>query len=185
MTSATQWLVDRDPNAEPLGDLSRDIRPLLALGRVRIGDTAYVRNSFAEGHKDAPGARSMTWRYYKRYVVPELHAVLRHASVETIAAYLGDDIVGWLAFSRGTGRVDAIHWAHTRYRIGDEGEPLRRRKVMTALLDAANLRRIAYTWRGGLGKHDHDGKTSDERLLPWLAARGQHAAYVPWDEWIA
>lgn len=161
----------------------------LSLGRLRRDDFAYARNSFAEGHKTAPGVESMSWRYYKRFIVPMLESVLRNERVEVAAAYLGADIVGWVAFSRGK-YVDALHWVHTRWKIGADGESLRRNcgrgggGIMTALLDYVELRnRLAYTWRGGKGKHDHDGLTMDERLLPWLASRGQHAAYLPWDEW--
>lgn len=174
MTSATQWLVERVESA-----------PVLALHvrAPRLADLPYIRNSFAEGHKGAPGVSSMTWRHYNRFIRPELDAVLIHPSVEIAAAYHGADIVGWVAYTRGQ-RVDAIHWVHTRYRIGED-EQLRRRGIATMLLDAVQLgQRLAYTWRGAVAKSDHDKRTLDERLLPWLVRRGQYATYLPWEEWI-
>ena len=179
MTSATHEVYDSAP-----------VLPL-SIGRLRRDDYAYARNSFSEGHKGAPGVESMSWRYYKRFIVPMLEQTLRHHETQLVAAYLGPDIVGWAAYSVGK-YVDAIHWVHTRWKIGTDGQPLRRNAgkhgggIMTTLLDAAQLKnRIVYTWRGAKGKHDHDGLTMDERLLPWLADRGQHAAYKPWEEWVA
>lgn len=157
--------------------LDLDIRPL------RTEDLGYARWSFAEGHKGAPGVASMTWRYYKRFIVPELERALTFATTEILGAYVGSTVVGWLAFARGK-RVSTVHWVHVRFQLGDGGQELRRRGVMTALLDAAELGdRIAYTFKGAAPKHRNDGKTMDERLLPWLQKRGQHAAYVPWEEW--
>lgn len=157
----------------------------IRLGTLRRDDFAYARNSFAEGHKRAPGVESMSWRYYKRFIVPMLEDVLRHERVEVLAAYLGADVVGWLAFSRGR-LVDAVHWVHTRWKVGADGAPLRRRGIMTLLLESAELKnRLAYTWKGARAEHDRDGLTMDERLLPWLSDRGQHAVYQPWEEWSA
>lgn len=156
----------------------------LALCRVRADDLPYVRNSFAEGHKGAPGVASMTWRPYKQYIVPVLNRVLAQPGVELRAAYLGQELVGWLALSRG-GRVDTIHWVHTKYQTRESGESMRRRGVMTALIDSAELgNRIVYTWRGAYATSNRDKRTVDERLVTWLAKRGQHAAYVPWEDWI-
>jgi hypothetical protein len=158
--------------------LSLDLRPL------RAEDYGYARWSFAEGHKGAPGVSSMTWRYYKRFIAPELERALTFPTTEILGAYLGGTVAGWLAFARGK-RVSTVHWVHVRFQLGDGGMELRRRGVMTALLDAADLGdRIAYTFKGSAPKHRKDGKTMDERLLPWLQRRGQHAAYVPWEQWI-
>lgn len=164
-------------NAKRTARLPLDIRP------PRLADLPYVRNSFAEGHKGAPGVSSMTWRHYNRFIRPQLSAVLSHPRVELAAAYIGADIVGWLAYTIGR-NVDAVHWAHTRFKVGDDGAPLRRRGVMTALFDAVELRRLEYTWRAGRHKDDRDKRTVDERLLPWLSRRGHHATYTPWESWI-
>lgn len=154
----------------------------LSIRRVAAADLPYVRGSFAEGHKGAPGLMSMTWRYYKRFIVPILDSVLVRDGTELLGAYAPDGtIVGWLAFARGR-RVATVHWVHTRWRIG-EGPELRRHGIMTALFDHAALGlRIAYTFKGAFPRH-RSGQTLDEKLLPWLSSRGQHAAYVPWEEW--
>lgn len=165
----------------------------ISIRRPAREDLAYIRGTFHEGHKGSPDTAGMTWRYFKRFIEPGLDAVLQRKDTELVAAYsdVAPIIVGWLAFHRGR-RVDTVHWAHTRYRISLphnqrhplDGEKLRRRRVLTQLLDAAQLKdRIAYTHKGAYAKHDHDGVTMDERLLPWLHARGQHAAYVPMEEW--
>lgn len=165
--------------------LASDAAPLAAeleLRPPRLADMPWLRNSFAEGHKDAPGVSGMSWRHYKLWIVPQLRAAL--ASADLIAAYLGPDIVGWIALNRGR-RADTVHWIHTRWRVGIDGEVLRRRGIATALLDAAQLKQhLAYTFRGAQPKHrEHAGAPMDERLLPWLRARGHHAAYLPWEEW--
>ena len=172
------------PPGHPLPAMADPTLLRYTIERARLDDMAYIRNSFAEGHKGAPGVASMTWRYYKRYIVPELNAALGRGDTQILAAYRRDGIVlGWIAFCRGR-TVDTVHWVHTRHAIADEGEQLRRRGVMTALLDAAKLKpRLCYTFRGAWPRHRSDGVTMDERLLPWLRSRGQHAAYVPWEEW--
>ena len=172
------------PTVEPL---AIDIR------RPRREDLAYIRGTFHEGHKNSPDTAGMTWRHYKRFVEPALDGALQRPDTELLAAYtpIAPIIVGWIAFHRGR-RVDTVHWVHARYRITlphnerhpMDGEVLRRRRIMTQLFDVAQLRdRIAYTHKGAYAKHDHDGQTMDERLLPWLARRGQHAAFVPMEEW--
>lgn len=172
------------PSAAP-APLAIDIRPL------RLADMGYAKWSIAEGHKGAPGVSSMSWRHYKRFIVPELERALVWPGTEILAAYIGDQVVGWLAFSRGK-RVSTVHWVHVRFQLGDGGQELRRlgsrgladRGIMTMLFDEAKLGdRIAYTFKGAVPKHRSDGKTMDERLLPWLQRRGQHAAYVSWEEW--
>lgn len=186
--------------------------PVLTFTPVRLADMARVRTAFAEGHKHAPGADRMPWRYYKRFVVPELNAALVHPDTEVLGAYVepvlgGDpDLYGWLAFARGR-RVDTVHWvsvpywvpvAHTacigcttpkRHEMAcplatENRIPIRRRGIMTAMFDAAGLQeRLVYTFRGAKHEHRSDGLTMDERLLPWMRARGHHVAYVKWEEW--
>lgn len=159
---------------------------------LRQADLGYARHSFAESHKDAPGVASMSWRTYKRFIVPELNSVLVHPTTELLGAYLGPVVVGWIALARGK-RVNTVHWLFTRYAIAArpdeapspwEGTECRRRHVASMLVDAAGLgERLVYTFKGAHPKHRSDGITMDERLVPWLRGRGQHAAYVPWEEW--
>jgi hypothetical protein len=123
------------------------------------------------------------------------------------------ELCGWIAFARGR-RVDTVHWVSTPYWfpvpheacIGCEPSesprsptrhaaacpladanrtPLRRRGIMTALLDAAALQeRLVYTFRGAKHEHRNDGITMDQRLLPMLRARGHRGVeHVPWKEW--
>lgn len=165
----------------------------IAIRPAAIDDMAYIANSFAEGRKLAPGLSSMSWRAYKEFVVPRQREVLVHPETKILAAYLpvGPTIVGWLAYwPRPT--VSIVHWVHVRHSIGARadqpaqpytGIELRRRGIMTALIDAAELGRIAYTHRGGRAKHDRDGLTMDERLMPWLSRRGHHPAFVEWERW--
>lgn len=198
--------------------------PLLALSitRVRLDDLPRVRNAFAEGHKHAPGCERMPWRFYKRFVVPELAEALAHPDTELLGAYatpvLGPpvpELCGWIAFTRGR-RVDTVHWVSTPFWFPvphtactgceavvvpppnvaaqhDMNCPLancnrvslRRRGIMTALVDAAGLQeRLVYTFRGAKHEHRNDGRTMDERLLPWLRARGfRGVEHVPWKDW--
>jgi len=196
--------------------------PLLALAltRVRLDDLPRVRNAFAEGHKHAPGCDRMPWRYYKRFVVPELDEVLAHPDTELLGAYatpvLGPpvpELCGWLAYARGRS-VDTVHWVSTPHwfplppelcsgcerpeglrwpthhvktcPLADVNRtPLRHRGIMTALFDAAALRtHLVYTFRGAKHEHRSDGRTMDERLLPWLRARGHRIGeHVPWKDW--
>lgn len=155
--------------------------------RSHVGDDiAYVRGSWAEGFKASPDAPRLPWKLYKRHVVPELDAVLHRDDTRLLAAYLGTDIVGWVAFVPGR-RVSTVHWVHTRYRVGENGPCLRKQGVMRMLLEAAQLGdRIVYTHRGPYPKHLHRGeakRTSDEWIVPWLGRNGVSAAYLNYQEW--
>jgi hypothetical protein len=149
-------------------------------------DRGYVRGSWAEGYKNAPKMARLPWAAYKRIVVPELEAALARPDTEIHIAEHGDDIVGWIALSRGA-RVDTVHWVHTRFRIGQTGVPLRHRGVMSSLFAAAELRkRIVYTFRGPTPRgRDRrvSRETGDERVVRWLATRGYTAAFVDFSEW--
>lgn len=164
---------------------------LVAIRAARLEDMPYIHGSFSEGRKLAPGLSSMSWRSYKEHVVPRQREVFAHPETRVLAAYLpaGPTIIGWLAYwPRKT--VSVVHWVHVRYTIAArggepeqpyEGDKFRRAGVMRALFSAAQLGRIAYTHKGGRAKHDRDGKTADERLLPWLREHGHHPVYQPWE----
>lgn len=157
-----------------------DIRPM------KLDDLGYARWSFAEGHKGAPGTDGMSWRYYKRFIVPELDKCLSRPETMVLAAYVGAVPAGWIAFHRGR-RVSTVHWAHTRFQLGESGQALRRRGVMTTLFEAAGIgERICYTFKGAAPMHGRKGRsqaTMDEKLLPWLRKRGGEPVYIPWEEW--
>jgi hypothetical protein len=151
--------------------------PLL-IGRATPEDMPYIRGKWSEGYKHSSNALAkLPWASYKRDVRPRLYAALAAPDTEVVVAYLGADIAGWMALSRGK-RVDTVHWMATRAQIGD-GPPLLRRGVMTALVNATGLRdRIVYTHRGV--------KRSDEWIGNWLARRGAISiVYEPYERWKA
>lgn len=170
------------------GEDAKHFTPVLPIQiRSHVGDDIrYCIGSWAEEFKFSPDAGRMPWRLYKRHVRPELERKLRRDDTHLLAAYLGTDIVGWLAYVPGR-RVSTVHWVHTRYCIGDGGECLRKRGVMVTLLDAAQLGdRIVYTHRGPVPKHRGTGKqTSDQWIAAWLRKRGVSATYLPYEEWSA
>ncbi len=139
-------------------------------------DMAYVRGSFAEGVKlSSRRLDDMPWPDFKRLERPRLWSVLERSDTRFVVAEHDGMIAGWLALVHGA-RVDTVHWAHTRWKIG-KGDTLRRRGVMRALVDASDLKnRLVYTHRGS--------KRSDEWIVPWLARRGVTAAFVPMKEWL-
>ena len=194
---------------EVAASLGRGPLPIV-LRPARREDLAYCRGSWAEGYKHSPDNGRMSWRVYKQHVVPRLHATLYRDDTQALAAYLGADIVGWPAYVPGQ-RVSTVHWIHTRFAVWDPArctqdgcaiagnsvahgarcpghaqnlERLRRRGIMTALVDAAQLGdRIVYTHRGATPKHRGIRETSDEWICRWLRRRGINAAYVPMEEW--
>lgn len=139
------------------------------------GEMAYIRSSFGEGYKQSSNRLfKLPWPDFKRLERPRLDAVLGRADTQLLVADLGGAVAGWLAWCPGR-RVDTVHWTHTRLRIG-KGELLRKRGVMTALVNAAQLKnRLVYTHRGA--------RRSDEWIVPWLARRGVTAAYLPLRDW--
>ena len=183
----------------------------LTFRRVALDDLPRVRGAFAEGYKHAPGVDRMPWRYYKRWVVPDLERVLTWPGADLLGGYdPSGQLCGWIAYSRGR-RVDAVHWVSVPYYLplshelcigcspGERGQQqhaaacplapanrtqIRRRGIMTALFDAAQLQeRLVYTHRGPAREHGDDRRTMDERLLPWLRSRGHQPAFVKWEEW--
>jgi hypothetical protein len=157
----------------------------VTIGPVVDDERAYCAGSWAESYKLSPGHQQLPWGAYKRVVVPELKQVLDSPATSILAARSGGQIVGWLALSRGR-RIHACHWVHTRFRVGQDGEQLRRRGVMTALFEAAQLgHRFIYTHRGPVPRHGADrSTTSDEWIAKALAERGVFATFVHYQEWI-
>ena len=135
------------------------------------GEMAYLRSSFCEGYKASSNRlHKLTWPAFKRSERPKLDAVLARDDTQLLVADLEGLVAGWLAWSPGR-RVDTVHWTHTRHEV-------RKRRVMCSVIDAAGLKnRLVYTHRGA--------RRSDEWIVPWLASRGVHAAYLPLKEWMA
>lgn len=140
------------------------------------GEIGYLRGSFAEGVKQSSNRLDkLPWPDFKRLERPKLDEVLGRPDTQLLVADLDGFVAGWLAWSPGR-RVDTVHWTHTRWRVG-KGEPLRKRGVMTALVDAARLKtHIEYTLRGARRSH--------EWIVPWLNKRGVYARFEPLQGWL-
>lgn len=123
------------------------------------------------------------------------------------------ELCGWIAYSRRYRSADNVHWVSVPYYLplphtlcigcdpGERGKqehapacpfhpsrrtPIRRRGIMRALFDATGCKgqRLVYTHRGARHQHRNDGVTMDERLLPWLRARGYlDVQHMKWEEW--
>lgn len=163
-------------------ELDINIRP------ATEADIGYCLGSWREALMTAPGNSRLPKGAFRRAMTPLLSSILKRS--EVIGAYLdtpGEPIAGWIAVSRGR-RLPTVHWVHTRFR-DQAGNELRRRGIMTALLDAANVApRFVYTFRGTLPRHRHPGEqrtTTDTIVARWLASRGVTAVHVPFKEWFA
>lgn len=147
------------------------------------GELEYIRHSWAESAKPAPRTEKLSWREYKAFDVPKLASILERPDTRILVAPLRAYVAGWIAFVPGR-RVSTVHWVHTRF-VTPDGERCRKRRVMAALLTAAQLGdRIVYTHKGPVPKNRRDGRVpSDEWIVPWLAKHGVTAAFVPMKEW--
>lgn len=171
-------------------------------------DKRFIARTWKESYKDAPGQRRTPWRIYNQTTAKDIYALLDNPTVQLLAAHEpGGRIVGWLAFTRGKS-ISTLHWVFTRSLLHDltcklawshpaiDPPPctcapieLRRRGVMTALLEHADLgKRFAYTLRGPRvhngGKRGGSGPPLDEPIVAWLRGRGVTAVYVPLVEWL-
>jgi hypothetical protein len=150
-------------------------------------DFGYAFFTWREGAKKAPGLDRVPWTYYKSTVAPQLGALLDDPSNRVLGAYRDDKLVGWLAMTPGK-RVHTVHWVHVKHEL--DGERMRRRGAMLALLDAAELgSRFIYTMRSRRDRTTlPDGSTTkslDESLVAALRDRGVTATFVPMKEWLA
>lgn len=146
-------------------------------------DRAYVLDKWCEDYKHTPENRKLSWSLYKRHVLPHLRGVLDRIDTHILGAYVGESLVGWIAYAPGR-RVGTVHWVRVRTAVGREPnvEPMRLRGVMASLFDAVHLgSRCVYTHRGPRGRQG--GETSDAWIAKWLARRGTAAAFMPYAEW--
>jgi hypothetical protein len=166
------------PNLAPQLELAVTIAP------VTEDEVGYCLGSWREALMTTPENRRVPKGIFRRSITPQLTDILNAS--EVLTAHVDGAIAGWIAFQRGP-RVSACHWVHTRYESRD-GMPLRRRGIMTALLEAADLGpRFLYTHRGSLPRHprpEDKRTTTDEIVRRWLAKRGVTAVHVPYQEWI-
>lgn len=142
-------------------------------------DVGYALASWREAHHQTPNVSRIPWPAYKQLYGQQFERILRDPGSLTLGAYTDDELVGFLAATPGK-RVDVLHWVQVKFK-NRSGEHIRRRGVMTALLEAAELGdRFVYTLRAR-----RDGKrTLDDILADKLAARGVVAVYSPFREWL-
>lgn len=179
---------------EPVPAESADL--IVTLRAAQPDDRAYLISSWLEEYKYASGrfARS-PWGAFRRQVSPQIAAILDSPRTRTLVAAAPDGrIAGYLVYTPGT-RISAVHWSHTRAVLG--GEKLRRRGVMTMLLEAAELgQRFIYTFKGPKKRKTRPGAAGlvhtisahspnvDETIAAWLRGRGVTAVYMPIEEWM-
>jgi hypothetical protein len=115
---------------------------------------------------------------YRKIHEPTIRELLADQSTWIVAAYRGERLIGWLAYTAG--KLPAVHFAYVR-------PEERRRGVFDAMLDKAMIgRRFVYTYRGALPKPGGGrSKTGvDEKVVEALARRGVYAAFVSVDQWL-
>lgn len=147
-------------------------------------DIRFVVTSWKESYKDAPGVDRQPWPVYKQTACKQIDALVD--KTRTLVAVAPDGrIVGWICYSPGRA-ISTVHWAYTRHKLDEE--LCRRRGVMAALLDAAELgKRFAYTFRGprrrSRSRVGH-GPSLDLPIVEWLRTLGITAVHVPLQEWL-
>lgn len=150
-------------------------------------DYGYVLFSWREGHKKAPSVCRMPWTYYKDTLGYAFEKLLDDPATKALGAYTHENkLAGWIVATPGK-RVHTLHWVHVKYEL--DGKLMRRRGVMTALLEAAQLGSpFVYTLHA---RRDRarlpDGsmtKSLDESLVVALRGKGVTATYVPLKEWL-
>lgn len=167
-----------------------------AITRMDHDDIPYAMTSFRESYKESSAALlRMPWPQYKATVGKQLADLLFAPTTEKLAAYSHDGkVIGWIAYTPGR-TISAVHWCGTRFKIGET--ECRRRGVMTALMDVAELgSRFVYTHRGPRkhthrgGRHRVEGRNTvrgpsmDETIVDALRARGVTAAFVDYQEFV-
>lgn len=150
-------------------------------------DVGYALFSWREGAKKAPGVDRLPWTYYKDTLVREFEKILDDPRTRLLGAYdEHENLLGWLVMTPGK-RVHTVHWVHVKHAL--DGERIRRRGIMLALLDAAELgSRFIYTLRARRDRATlPDGnktKSLDESLVVALRDKGVSATYVSMKEWL-
>jgi len=152
-----------------------------------LTDKGYALASWRESHKAAPGVHRVPWSFYKHEYGEIFAQIINAPTTKLLGAYATNDkLLGWLAMTPGK-RVHTLHWVQVKFEL--DGIRMRRRGIMTELLNAAELGpRFVYTLHA---RRDRvrlpDGSMSrslDESLVAALQARGIVAAYTPLKEWV-
>lgn len=150
-------------------------------------DRGYVLASWRESHKQSPGADKVPWGFYKYEWGTMLSKIINDPTTKMLGAYADTGkLLGYLVMTPGK-RVSTLHWVQVKFEL--DGEKLRRRGLMTALLEAAELGpRFIYTLRARRDRKTlPDGsvtKSLDESLAATLLARGAVAVYEPMKSWL-
>lgn len=150
-------------------------------------DRGYALFTWRESAKKAPGLHRLPWSYFKDTLGYAFQQIMDAPDTRLLGAYTGNGkLLGWLAMSLGK-RVHTVHWVHVKHELDDE--PQRRKGVMLALLEAAQLgKNFVYTLRARRDRETlADGtitKSLDESLVAALRARGVTATFVPLKEWL-
>ena len=160
---------------------------VVSIRRGQDDDRRFIATSWKESHKDAPKMDRTPWPIYKQTTCKQIDALVDSTGTRLLVATVPDGrIAGWICYSPGKA-ISTVHWTYTRHTL--DGEHLRRRGVMAALIDAAELgKRFAYTFRGPRrrngGSTTGRGPSLDEPIVEWLRGRGVTAVYVPLVEWL-
>lgn len=154
---------------------------------IESRDRGYVLFTWREGAKKAPSVCRLPWSYFKDTLGYAFEKILDDPTTRLLGAYTSDDkLVGWLVMTPGK-RVHAVHWVHVKHEL--DGERMRRRGVMTALLDAAQLgKSFVYTLRARRDRATlPDGTRThslDESLVAALRVKGASATFIPLKEYL-
>lgn len=150
-------------------------------------DKGYALVSWRESHKSAPGPDRVPWSYYKHEYGSVFSKILNSPESKLLGAYSDEDkLLGWLAMTPGRS-VNTLHWVQVKYEL--DGVKLRRRGLMYALLEAAELGpRFVYTLRARREKApigENTSRTFDEILVhALLRDKGVVGTHVSLKDWI-
>lgn len=152
-------------------------------------DRGFALVSWRESHKAAPGVDRVPWAYYRDEWGGKFSDLINDSSTAMLGAYTHEGtLAGWLAMTPGK-RVHTLHWCYVKWKLDDK--PMRRRGIMAALLEEADLgRNFVYTLRARRLYKDEratapqGAKSLDEVLVPALRAKGVNATYVALREWL-
>lgn len=162
----------------------------ITIHKLNDDDKGYAIASWRESHKSAPGVDRLPWAYYKREWGESFAKIVNDPNTVLLGAYTASEqLLGWIAMTPSQ-RVGTLHWVQVKWKI--DGQAMRRRGIMLALLDAAGLLKkgkpFIYTLRARRAKQRlPDGtktKSFDESLVAALRARGITATYVALKDWL-
>mgnify|MGYP001571226045 FL=1 len=153
---------------------------------LATADRGYVLSAWRSAHKQSPKCDNVPWSYYKYAWGTLIQKIVDDPATKMLGAYADDKLLGFLVMSPGK-RVHTLHWVGVKFEL--DGEKLRRRGLMTALLEAADLgSRFIYTLHARRDRAKRpDGtmtKSLDETLVQTLADKGVVAVYNPLKEWL-